>query len=58
MRSLSESGTPHPGMPSDAEREYFSQRLTPLRMGEEDAILVPEEVAAEMQRLAAEVRAR
>ena len=57
MRSLAAAGTPHPGMLTDAQREYYSKKLTPLKLtdGATDSVLVPEEVAAEMHRLAAEV---
>lgn len=57
MSALAAAGITHPGM-SEIEREYAGKKLTPLKLDAEsgDTILVPEEVAREMQRLAAEVR--
>ncbi len=56
MQALSAAGMTHPGM-SELEREYANKKLTALKLDADtdDTILVPEEVAREMQRLAAEV---
>jgi hypothetical protein len=59
MSSLAKAGISHPGM-SEIEREYANKKLTLLKLGDNpledaDGILVPEEVAREMQRLSEEV---